>query len=41
MLLTQLVQAFACEERDYAENITANWASLGVVRVACQGLRAG
>jgi sorting nexin-8 len=27
-LLTQLVQAFAREERDYAENVAANWASL-------------
>ncbi len=27
-LLTQLVQAFACEERDYAEAVSANWASL-------------
>ena len=27
-LLTQLVQEFAREERDYAENVAANWASL-------------
>jgi sorting nexin-8 len=27
-LLTQVVQAFAREERDYAENVAANWASL-------------
>lgn len=27
-LLTQLVQAFARDERDYAENVAANWASL-------------
>src|SRR5712672_2617311 len=27
-LLTQLVQAFVREERDYAENVVANWASL-------------
>jgi sorting nexin-8 len=27
-LLTQLVQSFAHEERDYAHSVAANWASL-------------
>jgi sorting nexin-8 len=27
-LLTQLVQSFAREERDYVEAVAANWASL-------------
>ena len=27
-LLTQLVQSFAREERDYADAVAANWASL-------------
>jgi sorting nexin-8 len=27
-LLTQLVQSFASEERDYADAVAANWASL-------------
>jgi sorting nexin-8 len=27
-LLTQLVQSFAREERDYAHTVAANWASL-------------
>jgi sorting nexin-8 len=27
-LLTQLVQSFAREERDYAEAVAANWASV-------------
>jgi sorting nexin-8 len=27
-LLTQLVQSFAHEERDYADAVAANWASL-------------
>jgi sorting nexin-8 len=27
-LLTQIVQSFASEERDYADAVAANWASL-------------
>ena len=27
-LLTQVVQSFAREERDYAQTVAANWASL-------------
>jgi sorting nexin-8 len=28
-LLTQAVQSFAAEEQSFAENVSANWVSLG------------